>query len=166
MPWSSSSATRAGCQECGRGVAVAVAPGAPLPAALVTPGADQPFDVALHQQLQHRLGHGSHKISLAAFSNSSASTNLSSVILAFRDSEHVGTRDKSCIRGSLAGLCAPLPSLRRHPHGCPRTAWGRCGTLLLHRSGLAPPTLCRFRPAHQKSRLMLQTVLSRLHAWA
>ena len=25
--------------------------------------------------------------------------------------------------------------------------------LLLHRSGLAPPTLCRFRPAHQKSRL-------------
>src|SRR5258708_40188284 len=73
--------------------------------------------------------------------------------VAFRDSEHVGTRDKSCFRGSMAGLCAPLPTLRRHPHGCPRTAWGRCGSLLLHRSGLAPPTLCRFRPAHQNFQL-------------
>jgi hypothetical protein len=38
------------------------------------------------------------------------------VHVAFRDSEHVGTRDKSCFRGSMAGLCAPLPTLRRHPH--------------------------------------------------
>src|SRR4029077_11530578 len=55
------------CSEPGvkSAVAVAVAPGAPLAAALVAPGADQPFDVALHQQLQHRLGHGSQKISLA-----------------------------------------------------------------------------------------------------
>jgi hypothetical protein len=46
-------------------------------------------------------------------------------------------------RGSMAGLHVPLPTLRRHPHECLRTAWGRCGPLLLHRSGLAPPTPCR-----------------------
>src|SRR5262245_46462288 len=43
----------------------------------------------------------------------------------------------------MASLCAPLPTLRRRPRGCLRTAWGRCGLLLLHRSGLAPPTSCR-----------------------
>src|SRR5437660_11772944 len=42
-------------------------------------------------------------------------------------------------RGSMAGLCIPLPTLRLCPHGQRRTAWGRCGSLLLHRSGLAPP---------------------------
>src|ERR1035441_2004324 len=46
-------------------------------------------------------------------------------------------------RGSMVGLCAPLPTLRRHPRGCLRTARGRRGSLLLHRSGLAPPTPCR-----------------------
>src|SRR5438876_11779967 len=46
-------------------------------------------------------------------------------------------------RGSLAGLCPPLPTLRRRPYGRQRTARGRCGSLLLHRSGLAPPTPCR-----------------------
>ena len=43
----------------------------------------------------------------------------------------------------MAGLHVPLPTLRRHPRGCLRTAWGRCGSLCLHRSGLAPPTPCR-----------------------
>src|SRR6516225_8412341 len=28
-----------------------------------------------------------------------------------------------------------------------RTAWGQCGSLLLHCSGLAPPTPCRSLPA-------------------
>ncbi len=42
-------------------------------------------------------------------------------------------------RGSMAGLHVPLPTLRRHPRGCLRTARGRCGSLFLHRSGLAPP---------------------------
>ena len=46
-------------------------------------------------------------------------------------------------RGSMAGLRAPLPTLRRYPRGCRRTARGRCGSLLLHRSGLSPPTPCR-----------------------
>jgi hypothetical protein len=30
-------------------------------------------------------------------------------------------------RGSMAGLCAPLPTLHCHPRGCQRTAWGRGG---------------------------------------
>jgi hypothetical protein len=45
-------------------LAIAVAPGGPLAAALVAPGADHPLDVGLHQQLQHRLGHGSQKIAI------------------------------------------------------------------------------------------------------
>jgi hypothetical protein len=40
---------------------------------------------------------------------------------------------------------APLPTLRRNPRGCRRTARGRCGLLYLHRGGLSPPTPCRFR---------------------
>src|ERR1043166_8140611 len=43
-------------------------------------------------------------------------------------------------RGSMAGLCVPLPTLRPCPYGQRRTARGRCGSLLLHRGGLAPPT--------------------------
>src|ERR1700680_2079780 len=43
----------------------------------------------------------------------------------------------------MAGLCAPLPTLRRRPYGRPRTARGRRGSLLLHRKGLAPSTPCR-----------------------
>src|SRR4051812_523878 len=58
----------------------------------------------------------------------------------FRTRRHPGC---SSFRGSMAGLCAPLPTLRRHPRGCQRTAQGRCGSLLLHRGGLSPPTPCR-----------------------
>ena len=55
--------------------------------------------------------------------------------------------DKVFYRGSMARLYVPLPTLRRHPHGCLRTAWGRCGSLFLHRGGLAPLLLAGF-PAH------------------
>jgi hypothetical protein len=48
-----------------RAVAVTVAPGRALAAALVPPGADQSLDVALHQQLQHCFRHGAKKITLA-----------------------------------------------------------------------------------------------------
>src|ERR1035437_1746182 len=57
----------------------------------------------------------------------------------------------------MAGLCAPLPTLRRHPRGCQRTARGRCGLLLLHRSELASPILCRFLPAHQGSKFLAKS---------
>ena len=42
-------------------------------------------------------------------------------------------------------LACTLPCRRfaGHPRGCRRTARGRCGSLLLHRSGLSPPTPCR-----------------------
>src|SRR5580700_253533 len=43
----------------------------------------------------------------------------------------------------MAGLCAPLSTLRQYPHGYWRMTRGRCGSLLLHRDGLAPPTPCR-----------------------
>src|SRR5690348_17343983 len=33
--------------------------------------------------------------------------------------------DRRTFRGSMAGLCAPLPTLRRHPRGGRRTARGR-----------------------------------------
>ena len=46
-------------------------------------------------------------------------------------------------RGSMAGLCAPLPTLRPCPRGQTRTAQGRCGSLLLHRDGLSPSIPCR-----------------------
>src|SRR5437868_14139108 len=43
----------------------------------------------------------------------------------------------------MAGLCAPLSTLRQYPHGYLRMTRGRCGSLLLHRDGLAPSTPCR-----------------------
>ena len=46
-------------------------------------------------------------------------------------------------RGSMAGLHVPLPTLRRRPCKRQRTARGRCGSLPLHRVGLAPTTPCR-----------------------
>src|SRR5262252_8574940 len=42
----------------------------------------------------------------------------------------------------MAGLYAPLPTLRSHPRGGLRTDRGRRGLLLLHRSGLSPHTPC------------------------
>src|SRR5258708_6529846 len=43
-------------------------------------------------------------------------------------------------RRSMVGLRPPLPPLRRRPGGRKRTAGRRCRSLLLDRSGLAPPT--------------------------
>src|SRR6202011_5372946 len=43
----------------------------------------------------------------------------------------------------MAGLHAPLPTLRRRPRGRLRTDRGRRGLLLLHRSGLSPHTPCQ-----------------------
>src|SRR6266568_6622518 len=52
-------------------------------------------------------------------------------------------------RGSMAGLCAPLSTLRGSPRGPLRMTRGRCGSLLLHRKGLAPSTPCRSPGASQ-----------------
>src|ERR1700730_12231601 len=60
-------------------------------------------------------------------------------------------------RGSMAGPHVPLPTLRRHPRGCLRTARGRCGSLLLHRSGLAPLLLAGL-PAHLCKNVVLDVI--------
>src|SRR5262249_14369331 len=57
----------------------------------------------------------------------------------------------------MAGLCAPLPTLRRRPYGLRRTARGRYGSLLLHRIGLAPTARCRSPGALRK---ILDTTLT------
>src|SRR5580658_4346876 len=62
--------------------------------------------------------------------------------VAFRLRNSVGTRNFG-FRGSMAGLCPPLPTLRRRSCERQRTARGRCGSLRLHRVGLSPTTPCR-----------------------
>ena len=52
-------------------------------------------------------------------------------------------------RGSMAGLCSPLSTLRRRPRERLRMTRGQCGSLLLHCGGLAPPTSCRSPGAHE-----------------
>src|SRR5215212_6505204 len=49
-----------------------------------------------------------------------------------------------CFRRSIPRLYAPLSTLRGRPRGrVPRMTRGQCGSLLLHRDGLAPSTSCR-----------------------
>ena len=62
------------------------------------------------------------------------------------------------LRGSMAGLWAPLPTLRCRPHGRHRTAQGQCGSLLLHCVGLTPTTRCRSPGALRK---ILDTTVDR-----
>jgi hypothetical protein len=62
--------------------------------------------------------------------------------IAFRLANNVGIRNHDY--GSMVGWqCIPLPRLRRRPGERRRTARGRCGSLILHRNGLAPYTPCR-----------------------
>jgi hypothetical protein len=60
--------------------------------------------------------------------------NDAPVYVAFREYDHVGSRIVSSFRGSMASLCAPLPT-----HGL-----GPVWIANLHRNGLAPSTPCRF----------------------
>jgi hypothetical protein len=63
--------------------------------------------------------------------------------VAFHSVKSVGARDEVIFAVQRLGLCAPLSTLRRCPHGHLRMTRGQCGSLLLHRGGLAPPTPCR-----------------------
>src|SRR6202051_1771072 len=58
----------------------------------------------------------------------------------------------------MAGLYAPLPTLRRRPRGRLRTDRGRRGLLLPHRSGLSPHTPCQSPGAltHVRARRIAQ----------
>jgi hypothetical protein len=59
---------------------------------------------------------------------------------AYRTASAPGNRP---LRGSMAGLHTPLSTLDVRPRDRPRMTRGRCGSLLLHRNGLAPSALCR-----------------------
>src|ERR1035441_6953949 len=50
----------------------------------------------------------------------------------------------------MAGLCAPLSTLRCAPHGTPRMTRGQHDSLGLCYTGLSPATPCRFAPAHPR----------------
>ena len=60
-------------------------------------------------------------------------------LLPFREHRH----PRWNFRRSMAGLYAPLSTLRGCPRGHPRMTRGQCGSLALHCSGLAPLTSCR-----------------------
>jgi len=70
---------------------------------------------------------------------------VASARIAFHVKDRVCVRNKNHFRGSMAGLCVPLSTLRRRPHGRLRMTRGHCGSLLLQCSGLSPPTPRRFR---------------------
>ena len=63
--------------------------------------------------------------------------------VAFRNIATASAPGIGNFRGSMAGLCVPLSTLRRGPREHLRMTRGRCGSLLLHRKGLAPSTPCR-----------------------
>ena len=74
--------------------------------------------------------------------------------VAFRVSDGVGTRNIDLFAAQWLACTLPCQRFTYGLTTATRMTRGRCGSLLLHRSGLAPPTLCRFRPAHQKSKLV------------
>jgi hypothetical protein len=55
----------------------------------------------------------------------------------------------ACRRRPGAGLCDPLSTLRHALAGRRRMTLGRCGSLLLHCSGLSPLTPCRSPGAYR-----------------
>jgi hypothetical protein len=82
--------------------------------------------------------------------------------VAFRARNSVGTRGLAFAAQWLA-YALPLPTLRRRPRGRQRTAQGRCGSLLLHRSGLAHLLLAglpaHFESSHPSQAVRLKRVL-------
>ena len=69
---------------------------------------------------------------------------IASARVAFHVEDRIRVRNKNHFRGSMAGLCVPLSTLCCRPHGQLRMTRGRCGSLLLERRGLTPPTPRRF----------------------
>ena len=79
---------------------------------------------------------------------------------AFRLANGVGTQ-KCDFRGSMAGLHAPLSTLRDVPRGAPsRMTRGQHGLLDLYRPGLSPVAPCRSPGALQKKLAALLDTLS------
>ena len=74
---------------------------------------------------------------------------LSIAGLAARKFSCGGTRDMNLCGFNGWPMCSSA-DVRCRPHRRPRTARGRCGSLLLHRIGLAPTTHCRSPGALRK----------------
>ena len=72
--------------------------------------------------------------------------------------EHTATRAPLLVQGHGRAINRPSRPRRRQ-----RTARGRCGSLLLHRSGLAPPTPCRSPGAREGE--SAEAVLTCLKGW-
>jgi hypothetical protein len=63
--------------------------------------------------------------------------------VAFCCHDGIGTPNDIAFAAPLPGLYAPLSTLRLRPRSRLRMTRGRCGSLPLHRNGLAPSTSCR-----------------------
>ena len=90
-------------------VAIAVAVIEPIAGALVPPGADQPFDIGFHQNLQHRLRHGSQEIAVAALLQQLGQRHS---LLGHRVLGRLGVK---CRNSTLAALPGDHLSLTRAP---------------------------------------------------
>ena len=102
--------------------------------------ADLPVPVQeayVHARVSDDAGSGQHSRSRAS----------PCCLLPFREHRH----PKQDFRRSMAGLYAPLSTLRPYPHGHRRMTRGQCGSLALHCRGLAPLTSCRSPGAPKKS---------------
>jgi hypothetical protein len=75
------------------------------------------------------------------------------ISIAFHLWDGVGTRDQRFYRGSMAGLCVPLSTLRSAPHGTPRMTRGQHDSPNLYCEGLSPFTPCRSPGAPQRGAL-------------
>jgi hypothetical protein len=75
----------------------------------VPPGADQPFDIGLHQDLQHRLRHGSQEIAVTALLQQ---VNQRHSVVGHRVLGQLGV---GCCNTTLAALPGDHLSLTRAP---------------------------------------------------
>jgi len=75
------------------------------------------------------------------------------ISIAFHLWDGVGTRDQRFYRGSMAGLCVPLSTLRGAPRGASRMTRGQHDSLDLYCQGLSPFTPCRSPGAPQRGAL-------------
>jgi hypothetical protein len=86
--------------------------------------------------------------------------------VAFHVVDRVGSREFLLTRLNTWPALSPTDASPQ-PHGWTRTAWGQCGSLFLHCSGLSPPTLCRSpgAPTGSLTQGVLRASLSRTLRW-
>jgi hypothetical protein len=70
----------------------------------------------------------------------SGTRDVAPVRFAFRVCNHVGVLDEKYFVAQWLACTLPCQRFRRTPHGMLRMTRGQCGSLHLHRNGLAPST--------------------------